>query len=272
MKSALPIVLSVLAGICFGYSFFVPFVCSNFHLEHQVLQDSTEIIDDPCTEIFDTFVPRIQDLAPSWVTSLPGGKLTKGLAEKVCDGYAGPKVQQYAYGQLDKYLGGVEIPPSNQMVGWEECIVQETNNSLAETSCCDPQEEQLNPMKSCLKYWISSRANIPLGEQKIVAVIQQLYQMGETRIAVLLLFFSVLFPLTKVLSAFVCAVGYRPKWLLSFLLKTGKWSMVDVFVVGLIIAFFRADSFAFGFTAEIGVYLFAIGAILSSVAAMLLDE
>ena len=48
--------------------------------------------------------------------------------------------------------------------------------------------------------------------------------------------------------------------------------MTDVFVVALLITFFKAESFNFHFQAEYGVYLFATAAILSSISVMLLEQ
>jgi uncharacterized paraquat-inducible protein A len=49
-----------------------------------------------------------------------------------------------------------------------------------------------------------------------------------------------------------------------------KWSMADVFIVALIIVMFKAKGFNFKFTAEAGIYFYAISAILSSLAILLI--
>ena len=48
--------------------------------------------------------------------------------------------------------------------------------------------------------------------------------------------------------------------------------MADVFIASLSIVFFKSESLGFAFTPQEGLYLFTIGAILSSVALMLIPK
>ena len=95
-------------------------------------------------------------------------------------------------------------------------------------------------------------------------------------LGVLLLVFSVLFPLSKVLlccflttPAGSANTRRRAYWLLE---HSSKWSMTDVFVVAMLITFFKAESFNFHFQAELGLYTFAAAAILSSIAVVLIKK
>ena len=47
----------------------------------------------------------------------------------------------------------------------------------------------------------------------------------------------------------------------------GRWSMADVFIVGMVIVFLKAEGFHFHYAARAGLYLYAASAILSAVAA-----
>ena len=263
-----PFVLSILAGLAFFISFSVPFVCSNFTLETKVFDTSSQVVEDPCLAIFAILLPQMSDILPDWAQN----KISTTVAQQVCEGYANDKIQQYTYKQLDAYLGAFEMPPDNEKVDWEECITIEQDDPVSDTLCCEPEDEELTPFKACVKFWISSQAKIPLGEQTIWSVIRTLFKTGETRIAILILVFSIVFPMTKIALALRCSRANPDPKMLQFLQLTSKWSMVDVFVVGLIIAFFQSKEFSFGFTAEIGVYLFAAGALLSSVAIILIEK
>jgi uncharacterized paraquat-inducible protein A len=57
---------------------------------------------------------------------------------------------------------------------------------------------------------------------------------------------------------------------MRFLRITSKWSMTDVFLVALLITFFKADTFNFRFEAESGLYFFAAGALLSTITVQVL--
>lgn len=59
-------------------------------------------------------------------------------------------------------------------------------------------------------------------------------------VGVLILLFSVLFPITKLISSFLYLLNTRfkeQKIIQFFLFKTGKWSMADVFVIAIIMTF-----------------------------------
>lgn len=76
--------------------------------------------------------------------------------------------------------------------------------------------------------------------QSIVQAAQTLYQNDNTFTAFLILFFSILVPFLKALILLVCFVlknnELRQK-LFTFIVRIGKWSMADVFVVGTLIAY-----------------------------------
>ena len=262
------LLLSLIAGVCFVFSFITPFICSNFRVDHAIVHSSSEVVQDPCEVVFESFLPAITKNLPS----IPGINIFKSIAKSACNSDIAPKIRDYSYMQLDNNLGPITMPKTGTSLSWRECSEQEDVVQNLNSSCCDPEDEKLTPLKACSKLWIAERAAIPLGDQRILPVISHLYTMGEVPIAVLLLIFSVLFPLTKALSAILCSIGFRPRWLMTFLIKTSKWSMVDVFVVGLLIAFFKADLFAFAFSPEVGVYLFATAAILSSIAVMVIES
>jgi len=158
---------------------------------------------------------------------------------------------------LDGLLGEVGVSASGEPVTWASCLA-----------------EGASPFERCMKSWIAHKAGIPVGEQYILGVITGLFSEGELFLATLLLLFSVLFPLSKVaLTIGLSLTGPKNAPGPFRVLKvTSKWSMTDVFVVALLVTFFKAESFNFHFEAELGVYLFAIGAIASSIAVQLLER
>ena len=164
---------------------------------------------------------------------------------------------------LESMLGEVGFDSNGQPITWDRCFLEGTAHK--------------GPgWRNCVKAWIAHKAGIPVGIQTLLGAIGGLFSVGEVFLGVLLVLFSICFPLLKV---FLCAflslgmgsteVRERAYWLLK---HTSKWSMTDVFVVALLITFFKAEAFNFHFKAEIGVYLFAFGAILSSVVVAMLEK
>jgi len=90
--------------------------------------------------------------------------------------------------------------------------------------------------------------------QNIVEAIQSLFREDNHFVASLILFFSIVVPVTKALLLlwvlFKKEVKHRLR-IYKFVYAIGKWSMADVFVVGVFLAYLSTKS-ADGITAELG--------------------
>jgi len=81
--------------------------------------------------------------------------------------------------------------------------------------------------------------------RSIMGTIQNLHENNNDLVAFLILFFSVIIPIFKGLS--LLAILALKQWkgrtkLHKFLSIIGKWSMADVFVVGIFLAYLATDS------------------------------
>ncbi len=100
----------------------------------------------------------------------------------------------------------------------------------------------------------------------VLTGIHQLYHEGDTGIAAIILLFSVVFPLLKL--AMLALVWFVPQRIeqrertLAWLAVLGKWSMLDVFVVSLIVLVSKTSSLLDA-QPRAGVYVFG-GAVLMS--------
>lgn len=96
----------------------------------------------------------------------------------------------------------------------------------------------------------SLQKNVPEVEvyqqtRSIVSSVQRLYEVGSPIPATLILLFSVIVPVTKaalVAWAFFLASGVNRQRMLRFVEMIAKWSMADVFVVALFIAYLAAQA------------------------------
>jgi hypothetical protein len=244
------IVLSFISGMLFLCAFSYPFVCSNFELKTDLLEKTKKSIDDPCPVV-------VEGVFLSMGSNFLLRKALTSSFVSYCK--EGGTVREYSYKTLDKVLGSVPTPVGD--MGWYSCVENEELHKTAISSCC----EQSPPIDTCLKWSISQKLHVPLGDQYILGLIFLLFAEGSIFLSVLITIFSVLFPLSKVGLLFWLSVTSNKPKLYSTLKSTSRWSMTDVFVVGLLIVYFRADTFAFQFYAGVGVYFFAIAAILSSI-------
>ncbi len=106
--------------------------------------------------------------------------------------------------------------------------------------------------------------------QSITESVRSLHESGNTFVAALILLFSILVPFLKaVLLAAVLRLresGPRLR-LYRFVRSISKWSMADVFVVGVFIAFMAANALDnLDATAGAGLYWFATYCLLSNLA------
>ncbi|PHQ84025.1 MAG: hypothetical protein COB58_07345 [Thalassobium sp.] len=106
--------------------------------------------------------------------------------------------------------------------------------------------------------------------RSIWETVETLHKLGYTGVAVLIVSFSIVIPVTKGLTIlFTWMYPTERRW--RFVAAISKWSMADVFVVAILVAFFTAQSTA-QVTAELlhGFYWFAGFCLLSIVSGQLL--
>ena len=92
---------------------------------------------------------------------------------------------------------------------------------------------------------ILGRIELQNSTNSIISTIQTLYKEGNPLVALLILFFSVVVPVLKaVLLLLVLFIPTLPRrhGIYNFVHIIGKWSMADVFVVGVLIAYLGTQS------------------------------
>lgn len=92
---------------------------------------------------------------------------------------------------------------------------------------------------------ILGRINLQNSTNSVISTIQTLREEENYLVAFLILFFSIVVPIIKaVLLLLVLFVKALPRRVLIFKIvhNIGKWSMADVFVVGVLIAFLGTKS------------------------------
>ncbi|NJM33466.1 MAG: paraquat-inducible protein A [Rhodomicrobium sp.] len=110
----------------------------------------------------------------------------------------------------------------------------------------------------------------------LLSVVRELYYSGEYLLAAIICIFSVLFPFVKLLYLLalysVRQVSTRaPKRWLKRLGWLGKWSMLDVLVLALLIFYAKSTNLADA-TSMPGVYLFAAAVILTMIATAIIER
>jgi len=124
-----------------------------------------------------------------------------------------------------------------------------------------------------LEEWIVKKGKIPVGEQYLFGIIKSLFLDGSYFLGVIIFSFSVVFPVLKILLCAIALIPAQTQGARDKIIKAvgyvSKWSMADVFIVAVIIVMFKAKGFNFKFTAEAGIYFYAMSAVLSSLAIIL---
>lgn len=131
-------------------------------------------------------------------------------------------------------------------------------------------------MQRQLYLWIIEKSRISIGPQYLWGMVTSLFRANEIAIGILLTTFSIVLPGAKIIfTLFYASLGHllRPgagRTILTILAFISKWSMADVFIVGIFIVYIRAEGFHFKFVAGPGIILFAMAALLSSLSFYLL--
>ncbi len=110
--------------------------------------------------------------------------------------------------------------------------------------------------------------------QTIVQSVERLLDSGNTFVALLILCFSIIVPVLKAIVLFMLLAVRAPEArysLFRFVRSISKWSMADVFVVGIFIAFLAANALDnLQAVAGEGLYWFAAYCLVSNLAFQLL--
>jgi Paraquat-inducible protein A len=125
-------------------------------------------------------------------------------------------------------------------------------------------------LHSELRDWVVKKGKIPTGDQYLLGIIKSLFEDGSIFLGIVIFLFSVMFPVLKiVLFAIYISRSFKRHaitndGLFRAIGFVSKWSMADVFIVAVIIVMFKAKGFNFTFSAETGIYCYALSAVLSS--------
>jgi len=110
----------------------------------------------------------------------------------------------------------------------------------------------------------------------ILGTIKHLYHNGNYPVAITILLFSILVPLIKTITIIVVAIWKEfdiAKRALNLFKNLGKWSMIDVFVVSLLLVYLSAGSSENSYSEiESGLYIFLIYVILSIISSVSLSR
>jgi len=110
----------------------------------------------------------------------------------------------------------------------------------------------------------------------ILGSINKLYENGELIVAITILLFSVILPLLKSTMLTFTLLFYKERWTHKFVVffkQIGKWSMIDVFVVALLLVYLTANGKGVSHAEiQMGLYFFLIYVILSMVTAILVQK
>ncbi|MBI3616591.1 MAG: paraquat-inducible protein A [Candidatus Omnitrophica bacterium] len=102
-----------------------------------------------------------------------------------------------------------------------------------------------------------------------------LWKQGEYFLAGVIFFFSIIFPFMKIASLsviwFFRMADSQRKSLLQWLEGLGRWSMLDVFIVSILIVAVKLKPLV-SVEAKPGVYIFALAILLSMIATMWVDR
>lgn len=110
----------------------------------------------------------------------------------------------------------------------------------------------------------------------VIGSIQKLFESGDVIVAIVILLFSVIVPVLKILSLLFVSVFMQSKFahsIVKFFKMIGKWSMVDVFVVAVFLVYLTANKGEISRAeVEVGLYFFLAYVIVSMLVSLSADK
>jgi len=110
----------------------------------------------------------------------------------------------------------------------------------------------------------------------VIGSIMKLWETGDIVVALVILLFSVVVPILKVLSLLVVSVFMESRFahgIIAFFKMIGKWSMVDVFVVAVFLVYLTANKGDVSRAeVEVGLYFFLAYVIVSMLVSLSADK
>ena len=110
----------------------------------------------------------------------------------------------------------------------------------------------------------------------VLGSIEKLFEGGDVLVALVILLFSVLVPVLKILSLLFVSVFMESKFahnIVKFFKMIGKWSMVDVFVVAVFLVYLTANKGDVSRAeVEVGLYFFLAYVIVSMLVSISADK
>ncbi|MEM7465613.1 MAG: paraquat-inducible protein A [Pseudomonadota bacterium] len=105
--------------------------------------------------------------------------------------------------------------------------------------------------------------------KSIVTALWTLFSNGNWLVAILISLFSIIVPILKSSISWISLQSFRPEWArrgMRIVKAIGKWSMADVFVISIFIAYFAIGSDRFSdASVGLGLYFFTAYCLLSQI-------
>ena len=110
----------------------------------------------------------------------------------------------------------------------------------------------------------------------VIGSIVKLWETGDMVVALVILLFSVVVPVLKVLSLLIVSIFMQSRFahgIIAFFKMIGKWSMVDVFVVAVFLVYLTANKGDVSKAeVEVGLYFFLAYVIVSMLVSLSADK
>ena len=234
----------VIVALC-SFGFFIAafaadrFVKSEFTMpKHQNLTSVGSAIDSPCQPLCGGIQKHLSDSSlPKWaVTPLSENCLT------ICQAN-----QEYVDNMrdvlLDRMLGGMPSA-EGKLVSWKACMAADTKR---------------NSFEQCLESWVLGRAGMPLGSRSYASIVKDVLA-NHLILGIMIVVFTALFPVVRI-GLTILLVFDTAKVIRKVHKYVAKFSMTEVLLVAFIITFFKAESFSFQMSFEIGSWFFLTGTV-----------
>lgn len=120
--------------------------------------------------------------------------------------------------------------------------------------------------------WTIEQTGFAIGPQYLLRVIKEIYKT-QSFLGVAVFIFSVITPFVKILLCLFEAISPSRNNVGAHVVSmVAKWSMADVFIIALVVVFFKAEHLVYKIQPASGFWFFFVSVVLSMISAELLTN
>lgn len=128
------------------------------------------------------------------------------------------------------------------------------------------------PLQNTIKEWVLNNSGFAIGKQYLTVIIRDIFKT-QPILGIAVFFFSIVIPIVKSSVCLYEAIMPNENRIGAHIITfIAKWSMADVFIVALVVVFFKAEKLTYKIEPAKGFWFFFASVVASMISAEILTN